>query len=120
MATNSLDFNPTSKVVSCTLSFASSTSKVSLVKCFIYDLRVSFFPCLMVSRWSTSLFGRHPLTKWRKKGLPNYLKLSMDDVGSLLNYSLTAPLRVVGKERHSISLRGLLKTHSCLEGVKVV
>ena len=30
----------------------------------------------------------------------------MDDVGSLVNHSLATPLRVVGKEQHSISLGG--------------
>ena len=47
---NSLDFNPTLKVVNYTLSSTSSTSKVSWVKHFTYDLRVSFYPCLMMSR----------------------------------------------------------------------
>mgnify|MGYP007088661151 CR=1 FL=1 len=55
--TNSLDFNPALKVVSCTLLFASSTSKVSQVKHVTYDLRVSFSPCLIVSKWSAGLFG---------------------------------------------------------------
>ena len=32
--------------------------------------------------------------------------MSMDDVGNFVNHSLTAPLRMVVKERHSISLRG--------------
>ena len=104
--TNSLDFNPTLKVVSCTLSSASSTSKVSRVKHVTYDLRVSFFPCLMVSKWSAGLFGRYPPKKWRGKELPSCSKLSMDNVGSLVNHSLAAPLRVVGKEWHSISSGG--------------
>ncbi|XP_023890190.2 uncharacterized protein LOC112002263 [Quercus suber] len=46
--TSSLDLNPTLKVVSYTLSSASSTSSVSRVKRFTYDLRVSFSPCLML------------------------------------------------------------------------
>ena len=54
--TNSLDFNPALKVVNCTLSSASSTSRTSLVKCFTYDLKVSLFPYLIVSRWSAGLF----------------------------------------------------------------
>ena len=58
----------------------------------------------MVSKWSTDLFRCCLLTKWRRKELPSYSKLSMDDVGSLVNHSLATPLRVVGKERHSISL----------------
>ena len=49
-ATRSLDLNPALKVVSCTLSSASSTSKVSRVKRFTYDHRISFSPCLIVSR----------------------------------------------------------------------
>ena len=53
---NSLNFNPTLKVVNYTLSSALSTSTTSLVKRFTYDLGGSFSPCLMVSRWSTGLF----------------------------------------------------------------
>ena len=96
--TNSLDFNPALKVVSYTLSSALSTSIVSRVKHFTNDLRVSFSPCLMVSKWSIGLLGHCPLKKWRKKELPNCLKLSMDDVGNFVNHSLTAPLRVAGNE----------------------
>ena len=44
--------------------------------------------------------------KWRKKELPSCSKLSMDDIGNLVNHSLTAPLRMVGKEWHNISSRG--------------
>ena len=104
--TNYLDFNPALKVVSYTLSLASVTSKVSRVKRFTYNLRVSFSLCLMVSKWSTGLLKRYPPTKWRKKELPNWLKLSMDDVGNFMNYSLAAPLRVVGSEQHIISSGG--------------
>ena len=60
----------------------------------------------MVSRWSAVFFGHCPSTKWRTKELLSYSKLSMDDVGSLLNHSQAAHLRVVGKERHRISLGG--------------
>ena len=60
----------------------------------------------MVSKWSVGLFKRCPPTKWWRKELPSYSKLSMDEVGSLVNHSLAAPLRVVVKERHSISSRG--------------
>ena len=63
---NSLDFNPTLKVVSCTLSFASSTSKVSRVKCVTYYLGVSFSPCLMVSKWSISFL----ISLWRSELTP--------------------------------------------------
>ena len=49
-ATRSLDLNPTLKVVNWTLSSTSSTSRVSRVKRFTYDLRVSLSPCLMVSK----------------------------------------------------------------------
>ena len=104
--TNSLDFNPALKVVSYTLSSASSTSKVSRVKRFTYDLKVSFSPCLMVSKWSAGLFKRCPPTKWCKKELPNCLKLSMDNVHNLVNHSFTTPLRVMGKEWHNISSEG--------------
>ena len=104
--TNSLDFNPALKVVNCNLSSASSTSKFSQVKCFTYNLKVSFSHCLMVSKWSTGFFGRCLPKKCRKKALPNYSKLSMDDVGSFVNHSLVAHLRVVGKKRHSISSEG--------------
>ena len=100
---NSLDFNPALKVVNCTLSSALSTSKVSRVW---NALRVSFFPCLMVSKWSTGLVERYPSTKWHKKALFNCLKLSMDNVGNFVNHSLAAHLRVVGKERRSISTGG--------------
>ena len=95
---NSLDFNPALKVINYTLSSASSTSKVSRVKRFTYDLKVSFSSCLMVSKWSASLLKRCPPTKWRKKALPNYSKLSMDDVGNFVNHSVATPLRMVGKE----------------------
>ena len=44
--------------------------------------------------------------KYAKKALLNCSKLSIDDVGNLVNHSLAAPLRVVGKERHRISLGG--------------
>ena len=60
----------------------------------------------MVSKWSPGLFGRCPPMKWRRKELPSCLKLLRDNVGSLVNHSLVAPLRVVGKERHSISSGG--------------
>ena len=104
--TKSLDFNPTLKVVSCTLSSVLSTSIVSQVNCFTYNLRVSFFPCLIVSKWSAGLFGRCPPTKWCKKALLNCSKLSTEDFGNFVNHSLTAPLSVVGKEQHSILLGG--------------
>ena len=102
--TNSLDFNPALKIISCTLSFASSNSKVSWVKRVTYDPGVSFSPCLMVCKWSASLFRCFPPIQ--RKELPSYSKLLMDNVGSLVNHSLAAPLRMVGKEKHSISLRG--------------
>ena len=60
----------------------------------------------MVSKWYAGLFGRCLPTKCRKKALPNYSKLSMDDVGSFVNHFLVAHLRVVGKKRHSISSGG--------------
>ena len=60
----------------------------------------------MVSKWSASLFGHCPPTKWRRKELPSYSKLSMDDVGNLVNHSLATPLKVVGKEWHNISSGG--------------
>ena len=49
-ATRSLDLNPALKVVSYILSSASSTSRVSRVKRFTYDLKVSLSPCIMVSK----------------------------------------------------------------------
>ena len=104
--TNSLDFNLALNIFSCTLSSFLSTSKVFWVKRFTYDLRISFSPCLMVSKWFAGLFRRCPSMKWRTKELPNCLKLSMDDVGSLVNHSLAAPLRMVGKEWHNISSGG--------------
>ena len=42
----------------------------------------------------------------QRKELPSCSKLSIDDVGSLVNHSLAAPLRVVGKEWRSISSGG--------------
>ena len=72
----------------------------------MYDLRISFSPCLMVSMWFANLLGRCPLTKWCRKELLNCSKLLMDDVGNFVNHSLVASLRVVGKERHSISSGG--------------
>ena len=104
--TNSLDFNPTLKAVNCTLSSASSTFKVSQVKRFTYDLRVSLSPCLIVNKWFVGLFGCYPSTKWCKKELLSCSKLSMDEVGNFVNHSLTAPLRVVRKDQHNISSRG--------------
>ena len=104
--TNSLDFKSTLKVVNCTLSFALSISRTSLVKCFTYDLKSSLSPCLMVSRWSTGLFWHCPPMKCDTKELPSCSKLSMDNVASLLNHTYIAPLRVVGKERHNISSGG--------------
>ena len=68
--------------------------------------QVSFSPCLIVSRWSASLFGHCPLTKWHKKELPNYSKLSIDDIGNFVNHSFAAPLRMVRKEQHNISSGG--------------
>ena len=104
--TNFLDFNQALKDVNCTLSSASSTFRVSRVKRFTYDLRVSFSLCLMVSKWFAGRFEHCLSMKWCKKALPNFSKLLMDDVGNFVNHSLAAPLRVVGKERHSISLGG--------------
>ena len=114
-ATRSLDLNPILKVVNCTLSSASSTSKVSRVKHFMYDLKVSLSPCWMVSRWSAGLLGRCPPIKWRRKALLSYSKLSTNDVGNLVNHSLAAPLRVVGKERHSISSGGCWRPNVVLK-----
>ena len=87
------------------------------MKHFTYDLMVSFSPYLMVSRWSTGLFGHCPPTKWRTKELPNCSKLSMDDVGSLLNHTCAAPLRVVGKEPHNISSSGCYRLKVILKVV---
>ena len=56
---NSLNFNPALKVFSCTASSTLSTSNVSQVKCITYNLRLSFSPCLMVSKWSAGLFGHY-------------------------------------------------------------
>ena len=103
---NFLDFSPALKIVNYTLSLASSTDRVSRVKRFTYDLSVSFSPCLKTSKWSAGLLGRCPSTKWCKKALLNYSKLSMDEVGNFVNHSLGAPLRVVGKEQHNISSGG--------------
>ena len=60
----------------------------------------------MVSRRFASLFGCCPSTMWRKKELLSCSKLLMDDIGNLVNHSLAAPLRVVGKEWHNILLGG--------------
>ena len=114
-ATRSLDLSPALKVVNCTLSSASSTSKVSRVKRFTYILKVSFSPCLMVSKWSAGLLGHCPPMKWHRKALLNCSKLSTDDVGNLVNHSLTAPLRMVGKERHSISSGGYWRPNVVLK-----
>ena len=105
-ATRSLDLSPALKVVSYTLSSASSTSRVSRVKRFTYDLKVSLSPCLMVSKWSAGLLGCCPPMKCHKKALLNCSKLYIDEIGNLVNHSLAAPLRVMGKERHRISFDG--------------
>ena len=104
--TKSLDFNLALKVVNYILSSALSTSTVSRVNRFMYDLRVSFSPYLIVSKWLAILFGCCPPTKWHKKTLLSYLKLLTDNFGNYVNHSLAAPLRVVGKEWHSISSGG--------------
>ena len=70
----------------------------------------------MLSKWSASLFGRFSPTKWWRKALPSYSKLSIDDVGNLVNHSLAAPLRVVGKKWHSISSRGCWRPRVVLKG----
>ena len=101
--TNSLDFKPTLKVVSCTLSSASSISSTSLLNRFTYDLSDSPSSCLIVSRWSTGLFCRCPLTKWCTNELLSCSKSSIDDWANFLNRTCTAPLRVAGKEWHRIS-----------------
>ena len=106
------------KVINCTLSFASSTSKFSRVKHFTYDLRVSFSPCLIVNKWSAYLFGCCPPTKWRKKELLSCSKSSMDKVGNFVNHFLTAPLRVVGKERHNILSGGCWRPKFVLKVLK--
>ena len=62
-AMNSLDFSPALKVINCILSSASSSSRISRVNHFTYDLRVSFSPCLMVSKWSAGLLGHCPPMK---------------------------------------------------------
>ena len=117
VTTNSLDFNPALKVVNCTLSSASSISRTSQVKCFTYDFRVTFSPCLMVSKWSAGLFKCCLPTKWCTKELPSCPKLSMDNVASLLNNTCAAPLRVVGKERHNIPSGGCCKLKVVLKVV---
>ena len=104
--TNSLNFNPALKVINCTLSSTSSTSRTSLVKHFTCDLRGSLSPCLMVSRWFTGLFWCYPPTKWHTKELPSCSKFSMDDITSLLNHTCATPLKVVWKEQHKISSGG--------------
>ena len=72
----------------------------------MYDLNVSFSPCLIISRRSAGLFRCCPRTKWHKKELLSYLKSLMNEVGNFMNHSLAALLRVVGKEWHNISLGG--------------
>ena len=51
-------------------------------------------------------FWTLPTNEMGKEGTASCSKLSMDDVGNLVNHSLAAPLRVVGKEWHNISLGG--------------
>ena len=111
--TNSLDFNPALKVVSCTLS--SATSNVSRVKRFTYDLRVSFCPCLMVSKWFAGLLGCCPPMKWHKKELPNCSKLSMDDVGNFVNHSLTTPLKAT---REWLRMNSTIFRQEAIEGLR--
>ena len=117
--TNSLDFNSALKVVNCTLSSTSSTSKVSRVKRFTYDLRVSFSPCLLVSKWSVGLLGRCPPMKWCKKALPNYSKLSMDNVSNFMNHSRSS-FESGGERATQYFVMRLLKAQYRLEGVEVV
>ena len=56
--------------------------------------------------------------KCRRKALLNCSKLSIDDVGNLVNHSLAAPLRVVGKERHRISFGGYLRPNVVLNALR--
>ena len=56
--------------------------------------------------------------KCRRKALLNCSKLSIDDVGNLVNHSLAAPLRVVGKERHRISFGGYLRPNVVLKELR--
>ena len=53
--------------------------------------------------------------KWHRKALLNCSKLSIDDVGNLMSHSLAAPLRVVGKKRHSISSGGCWRPNVVLK-----
>ena len=125
--TNSLDFSSVLKVVNCTLSSTWSTSRTSLVKRFIYNLRwadgeqkvvnCTFSPCLMVSKWSVGLFGCCPPMKWLIKEFPSCSKLSMDDVACLLNHTHAASLKVVGKEWHNIPSKGCYRLKVILKVV---
>ena len=72
----------------------------------------------MVNKWSTGLLRRYPPTKWHRKALLNCSKLLMNEVGNFMNHSLATPLRVVGKERHSISSRGCWRPNVVLKGLR--
>ena len=87
-----------------TWSSALLTSNSSLLNCFRHALSDSPSSCLIVSRWFVGLFSLCPPMKWHTNELLNYSKSSMDDGASLLNHTCAAPLKVVEKDRHRISL----------------
>ena len=93
-------FNLTWKVVIITWLSALSISNTALLKCFTYSLKVSPSYFFTVSRYDVDVLWRWPPVKCQKKESLNCSKLAIDDVGSSLNHTLTAPLRVVGKDLH--------------------
>ena len=56
-----------------------------------------------VIRWPLKALSSNKVVQ---EGVAQLLEAIDSDVGNFVNHSLAAPLRVAGKERHSISSRG--------------
>ena len=56
-----------------------------------------------VIRWPLKALSSNEVVQ---EGVAQLLEAIDSDVGNFVNHSLAAPLRVAGKERHSISSRG--------------
>ena len=97
------DFSPLVNVVTRTLSSASSIKRASSLKGVTYDLRLSSSRCLMFNGLVEDLLYLYPPIKWVMKCPLNSLKVATVLGASLLNYTLTGPLSVVGNTLHIIS-----------------
>ena len=94
---NSPGCNPLVKVVTRTLSSASSIKKASLLKWVTYDLRLSSSCCLMFSMAVEDLLCLQPPMKCVTKCPLNSLNVETVFQVSLLNHTLASPFSMVGK-----------------------